>query len=255
MKKRYYLITAIAAYLLIMLATIPAKPITELINENTPVAIQGVSGTLWDGKAYLVTIDNNIQLEQTRWSFNLWKLLLGKLSANIDTNFLDETITAEAGTSFLGRVFVNQLKASVAASEVARLANIPLAKLDGAIILDIQNAQWKQGELPLASGTIKWNDASVTVAETASLGNVLIVLNESDQQLLNAEIKNEGGDISIRGNAELIEESDYAADITLVPNATASNNIKQSLGMFAKRQPNGEYNIQKSGPLSSLGLM
>ena len=255
MKKRYYFITAITAYLLILLATIPAKLVTELINDNTPVAIQGVSGTLWNGEAYLVRIDNNIQLDQTRWSFNFWKLLIGKLSANIDTSFLDEPITAEAGTSFLGRIFINDLKATVAASNVTRLANIPLAQLDGPIILDIQHAQWKQGELPLASGTIKWNDASVTVAETASLGNVLVLLSESEQQLLNAEIKNEGGDISISGNAELLAEADYAAEITLVPNASASNNIRQSLGMFAKRQPNGEYNIKKSGTLSSLGLM
>ena len=255
MKKRYYFITAIAAYLLILLATIPAKPITELINDNTPVSIQGVSGSLWDGKAYLIRIDNNIQLDQTHWSFNLWKLLIGKLSLNIDTSFLDETITAEAGSSFLGRIFVNDLKATVSASEVTRLANIPIAKLDGPIILNIQHAQWKQGELPLASGSIKWNDASVSIAETASLGNVLILLSESDQQLLNAEIKNQGGDIRISGNAELIPDADYVADITLVPNASASNNVKQSLGMFAKRQPNGEYNIQKSGPLSSLGLM
>jgi len=254
MKKRYYFITATAAYLLILLATIPAKPITELINDNTPVSIQGVSGTLWEGEAYLIRIDNNIQLEQTSWSFNLWKLLIGKLSANIDTSFLGETITAEAGSSFLGRVFVNDLKATVAASEVTRLANIPLARLDGPIILDIQNAQWKQGELPLASGSIKWNDASVTVAESASLGNVLVLLSESEQQLLKAEIKNEGGDISINGSAELIAEADYAAEITLVPSASASNNIKQSLGMFAKRQPNGEYNIKRSGSLSSLGL-
>ena len=255
MKKRYYFITAIASYLLILLATIPAKPITDLISENAPVSIQGVSGTLWDGSAYLITFDNNIQLDQTSWSFNLWKLLIGQLSVDIDTTFLDEAITAEAGRSLLGRVFVNDLKATVAASEVTHLANIPIARLDGAIILDIQHAHWKQGELPLASGSIKWNDANVTVAETASLGNVLILLSESEQQLLNAEIKNQGGDISISGNAELIADADYAADITLAPNASASNNVRQSLAMFAKRQPNGEYTIKKSGPLSSLGLM
>ena len=254
MKKRYYFITAIAAYLLILLATIPAKPITDLVSDSTPASIAGVSGTLWDGQARLIRI-NDIQLDQTHWSFNLWKLFIGQLSLNIDTSFLDESITAEAGSSFLGRVFINDLSATVSASEVTRLANIPIAKLDGPIILDIQHAQWKQGELPLASGSIKWNDASVSVAETASLGNVLILLSESDQQLLNAEIKNDGGDISISGNAELVAEADYAADITLAPNASASNNVKQSLGMFARRQPNGEYNIKKSGPLSSLGLM
>ena len=251
MKKRHYILTAVISYLALLIATIPAMPVIDLVNKNTPANVQGVSGTLWNGKALLIDI-NNIKIDNTEWSFNLWKLFLGKIAIDINAQFLDNDIIAETGSSFLGRFFINDLYAKVPAQQAAELANLPLVQLSGIISLDIESAQWKQGELPLANGEITWRDAAVTVADTASLGNVTILLSESDQQLLNAEIKNQGGDIKINGTAGLLPVADYTVDIKLLPTATANNNIKQTLGMFAQRQNKGEYTLKKTGSLNQI---
>lgn len=251
MKKRYYLLTAVISYFVFLIATIPAKPVTDLLSANSPVTIQGVSGTLWNGKAYIVSFED-IQLKKTEWSFNLWKLFIGSIAIDFSSRFSNNDISAELGTSFTGRYFVNDLTAKITAQEITQLAEIPLAQLDGMISLNIEHAHWKLGELPLATGEIKWTDATVTVAETASLGNISILLSESEQQLLNAEIKNQGGDIKINGTAELVAEADYSVEIKLHPTATASNNIKQSLGLFAQKQPNGEFLLKKSGSLNQI---
>jgi general secretion pathway protein N len=251
MKKRHYILTAVISYFVLLIATIPAKPVIDLVNKNTPANVQGVSGTLWNGKALLINI-NNMKIDKTEWSFKLWKLVLGKVAIDINAQFSDNDIIAEVGTSFLGRFFINDLYAEITAQQAAELANLPLVQLSGIISLDIESAQWKQGELPLANGEISWKDAAVTVTDTASLGNVTILLSESDQQLLNAEIKNQGGDIKINGTAGLLPAADYTVDIKLLPTATANNNIKQSLGMFAQRQSNGEYTFKKSGSLNQI---
>ncbi len=254
MKKRHYIITAIVSYFLFLIATVPAKPFVELINDDGLVLIQGISGTLWNGKARIIDIDNIAQLDNTKWSLSGWKIFTGKIAIDIDTQYSGRDLTAEVGSSFLGRIFVNDLTADITAENVARLANIPIAQLSGLISVDIEHAQWKQGELPLATGIINWKDASVTVAESASLGNVTIILNESDAQFLTADIKNQGGDIKINGNAKLVPEADYAVNITLSPMASASNNIKQSLKLFAKKQNNGTYLINNKGSLDQIGL-
>jgi hypothetical protein len=44
MKKRYYYLTAILSYFVLLIATIPAQAVIGLINDNSPVTIQGVSG-------------------------------------------------------------------------------------------------------------------------------------------------------------------------------------------------------------------
>lgn len=252
MKKRVYIVTAVASYLALLITTMPANTVSSIINDNSPVKIRGVSGTIWHGKAFSVAINNSIQLQSTEWSFTAWKLLLGQLAIDIETQYLDNNINSEIGTSFLGRYFINDLSATILAKDLAQLAEIPLVQLSGLISLDITHAQWKQGELPIATGEINWKDAAVTVADTASLGNVSILLNESEQQLLNADISNQGGDIKISGNAELVPETDYALNITLTPTATAKNNIKQSLGLFAQKQSNGDYVLKKSGSLNQI---
>ena len=255
MKKRVYIFTAVASYLILLIATIPASLITKTVNNSGIVAIQGISGSLWNGKAYIILIDNNFELKNTKWSFSLWRILTGKISIDINGQYLENDISAEIGTSFLGRYFVKNLQAEIPAQKVMQLVNIPLVQLSGLINFNIDHAQWKQGELPLATGVINWNNALVTVADTVPLGNVSITLRESEQQLLNAEIKNQGGDIKINGMAELVPEADYAINIKLLPTASASDNIKQSLGLIAKKQDNGEYLLNYSGPLNQMGLI
>lgn len=254
MKKKYYVITAVASYLVLLIATIPASAISNVINNTSTVSIQGASGTLWHGKAYVTTINKSVQLKNTEWSVSLWKLLTGKIAVNMDTHFADKNINAEFGRSFLGRYFINDLKAKITAGNIAKLANIPLAQLSGLVSINIAQAQWTKGELPTATGKILWSDAIVTVAESASLGNIIIVLKNSEQNLLNANISNQGGDIEINGIVELKPKANYAVDIKLTPTATANNNIKQNLGLFAKKQNNGDYHLQHSGALSQIGF-
>ena len=255
MKKKVYIFTAVASYLILLIATIPASLITKTVNNSGIVAIQGISGSLWNGKAYTILIDNNFELKNTKWSFSLWRILTGKIAIDINGQYLENDISAEIGTSFLGRYFVKNLQAKIPAQKVMQLVNIPLVQISGLINFNIDHAQWKQGELPLATGVINWNNAQVTVADTVPLGNVSITLRESEQQLLNAEIKNQGGDIKINGMAELVPEADYTINIKLLPTASASDNIKQSLGLIAKKQNNGEYLLNYSGPLNQMGLI
>lgn len=254
MKKRHYIITAIVAYLVFLVATIPAKPVGKIINDNSPLTLVGVNGTLWNGTVTTITI-NQILLEGTTWSFSAWKLLLGKAAIQLVTHFQKNEITTEIGTSFLGTYFINHLDAKLTAEDLSQLVNIPLVKLAGNLSIDIEHGEWSQSMLPRAAGNIIWSNASLTVAETASLGNISIVLGESAKELLVANIKNQGGDIKIEGIAELIAKTDYAVNIKLLPTATASNNIKQSLGLFAKKQSGGEYLFTNTGSLKNIGLI
>lgn len=252
MKKKYYYFTAIISYLVLLIITIPANTVMALFDDDSPVIIQGISGTLWRGKAYNILINNTIKLSNTEWSVTAWKILTGRIALQIDTQYNKNNISGEIGASFLGRIFINELTAKIGAADVAELAAIPLAQLDGLISLDIEHAEWKQGESPLASGRVIWENATVTVTDTASLGKITITLGESEQQQLSADIQNQGGDIKISGSAGLLAEANYTVDIKLLPTASANNNIKQSLGLFAQKQNNGEYLLKKTGSLNQI---
>ena len=255
MKTKNYIFTAIAAYFLFLITTAPARPVADLINDNTPVNILGVNGTLWSGTAYSIAIHNKLHLKDTSWNVNAWKLFIGQFAAEIDSHLLNNNIHTEIGISLTGNYFVNDLTTKMPVEQITQFAEIPLAQFAGAVSVNIEHAQWSQGELPNASGIINWDNASVTVAESVSLGNITINLGESEQQTLLADIKNQGGDIAITGTAKLVPEADYAIDIVLKPARSAGNNIQQSLGMFAKKQANGDFLFKNSGPLNQIGLM
>ena len=252
MKKKYYYLTAVIAYLVFLLTTIPATIINTVLGDDSPVIMQGLSGTLWNGEAYSISIDDSIELQHTQWSLSAWKLLSGRVAVQTTTHYQNNIISTEIGSSFLGRVFVNDLRAQLNASDMAQLAAIPLAQIDGLISLNIENAEWKQGELPLANGQISWKNAIITVAESASLGDVNITLSESESGQLKADIKNQGGDIKVSGSAELSADNNYTVDIQLQATASASDNIKKSLGFFAQKQKNGQYTLKKTGSLDEI---
>ena len=215
----------------------------------------GVSGTIWNGQSNKITINNDLSLDDTEWTFSVWKLFIGQVALQIQTHFDGYEIKTEAGVSFLSTYFVNNLSAIITAEKITKLADIPIVQLSGKIALDIDHAHWKAETLPVASGQIIWHDARITVAEATSLGKVTIDLSENDQDLLNANIQNKGGDIFVSGTAELVPEADYAVDIKLSPASTASDNIKSSLSLFAKKQKNGDFLIKNTGQLNQLGLL
>jgi hypothetical protein len=254
MKKKHYLLIVVFSYLFFLLSAIPASMVTKLINNDATVDMRGISGTIWKGEAVHISINNSIELNNTTWSFTIWKLLLGQFAFQASSYFDDKNIESEIGVSFLNKYFVNDLTATVSAEKVTELANIPLVQLSGNFKLLLDHAHWKRDELPLATGVITWNQATVTVSDTVSLGKITVTLSENDQQLLLANITNNDGDISVNGKAELIPEADYSVDIKLTPTASTSDNIKSGLGLFAKKQKNGDFLFKNTGQLSQLEL-
>ena len=254
MKKKHYLSIAVFSYILFFIVTIPIGTVLSTINDSKIIKIRGASGTIWNGQAVQISINKNIILSDTEWSFNAWKTFIGQIAFQINTHHDQQDITGEVAISFLQQYSVNDLTAKISAEKVATLANIPLVQLSGMINLDIDHAHWKQGNLPLAYGKIIWQNANVTVAETASLGNVTITLSETEQDLLNADISSKGGDILIDGIAGLIPEADYTVDLKLTPTAQANDNIRNSLSLFAKKQSNGSFLLKKTGRLNQFGL-
>ena len=252
MKKKHYLLIAAFSYLFFLITAIPASTVVNLVNNSTLVNIRGINGTIWEGDATLISINKTVELNNTKWTFTTWKLLLGQIAFQVTSEFDDRNVESELGVSFLSKYFVNDLTATLSAEKIASLANIPLVQLSGDINLSLEHAHWKKDELPLATGVITWTQAAITVADTVSLGKLTIALSENDQQFLLANIKNIDGDLSVNGLAELIPEASYSVDIKLTPTASTSDNIKSSLSLFAKKQKNGDFLFKNTGQLNQL---
>lgn len=255
MKARHYIATGVLAYILFLVASTPATT-AYLFNEQLPhVKLQGLKGTLWNGSAQRVIISSKHILDDVSWSFCAWRLLTGELCLELDAYYQDNPFYGQVGKGLGGSVRVRDLVADIDAKTLGKLLEIPLGELSGNLSIEVASASWNQGSAPTADGLITWNDAAITVAETAKLGTMSIVLSESDNFPLNATITNKGGDIAIDGNANAVDDGTYNVELNLTPNSQATKNVRKSLEMFAQKQPNGSFIIKNSGNLDQLGLM
>jgi|GEM_PF-1341455 len=255
MRIRTYVLAGIAAYLLFLLTTIPAAPVVSVLADRLPITINNPSGTVWSGSAGSVDTRRNLVLTNVQWSFLPWHLLLASAALDIDAELNNNPVNARLTAGISGRIALSDLALDLDAADVQPLIALPIGNLSGEFQLRINSAAFKQGEVPRIDGTVDWKRASVTIAETADLGNIAIIVNENDEAPLAARISNKGGDIALNGNFSATETGDYSLQLNMKPTATASNNLVSSLAMFSKKQRNGDFVLNNKGSLTQLGLM
>ena len=256
MKPSRMIMLGIFSFLLFLIINTPAAVIRHVIPQSgTPVIKLGtLDGSLWNGSAGFVRI-NQHEFTDLNWSLKTWKLLLGTLSLSVDGNYQQGPVNGDVSISANRTLSLNNVNAQLDAKLLGNIVQIPIGELDGVIRIQLRDAVLSESTVPSANGIINWSQASITVAETASLGNVALTLAESADAPLTVRISNQGGDIKLDGNARLTQAGDYKLELNMLPSENASNNIANSLKLFAKSQADGNYLFTNSGNLSQLGLM
>lgn len=218
-----------------------------------PFTLQGIDGSIWNGSAERLNIPASPTVNNINWSINPFSLLLARISSSIEASILDNRLTGNVSVNSSGELSASNIKTRLNAEAVQKLINLPMGEIAGDFIIDIESFEAHK-TLPRAHGTIQWNKARFTLADTVSFGNVNILIKPADNNSLNISLNNNGGDLDIEGQINIDENKNYKLNLTFKPQANTRNNIKQSLAMFAKRQTNGTYLLKQNGNLRSLGL-
>ena len=256
MKIKYYLITGILALTLFLIINIPAALVINALKDKIPqIKIQNVSGTLWQGSAQQVTVQSKHVFKNVDWSVCLSHLLIAEACVEFDAIYNKNPLSGQLNIDLNKNIQAKNIKTTMSAQALGQMITIPMGEIAGDISVDLDTLNWKQGGIPSANGVIKWNRASITIAETAQLGDVTISLTESEENPINAKISNQGGQLSIGGLASMNLKTDYSLDLSFIPNKKASKNLKDSLSLFARPQANGSFVLKNSGNLKQLGLM
>ena len=256
MKIKYYLITGILALTLFLIINIPAALVINALKDKIPeIKIQNVSGTLWQGSAQQVTVQSKHVFKNVDWSICLSYLLIAEACVEFDAIYNKNPLSGQLNVDLNKNIQAKNIKTTMSAQALGQMITLPMGEIAGDISVDLSELNWRQGDIPSANGVIKWNRASITIAETAQLGDVTISLTESEENPINAQISNQGGQLSIGGLASVSTETDYSLDLNFTPNKKASKNLKDSLSLFARPQANGSFVLKNSGNLKQLGLM
>lgn len=256
MKIRYYILTGILAYLFFTLGNVPAAKVISLIERNSPMPakLYGVYGSLWNGGADQATIKGQPPIDNLKWSINPASLLLAQLSGELKASIKQQNIIGNFSIGPTGNISASDVRARVDAELVQELIQLPLGELDGIFNLDIESLDLNPDGLPSINGKLSWKNAKLTLLETVDLGNINLTVTPGDNNQLLATIKNKGGQLKLSGTADLNEKKMYSVDLTITPEESATDNVRQSLKMFARRQSNGSYQVKRKGNLQEFGF-
>ena len=256
MKQRYYIIIAVASYLFFTLMNTPAATVISLVDSNItlPVKFYGVQGSIWNGQADRVVLPNQPPVNNVQWSLSPLSLLVASLSADIEAEISQQRVIGNVSVGVGGTIEASDVRARLDASDVQRMLSMPFGELGGDFNIDMQSLQWSGKGLPRAEGQIKWKNAKLTMVETVDLGHVELNIKPGKEGELEVDVSNKNGQLSIEGKASVTADRRYMVDVNFNPQNNASNNVKQSLAMFARRQSNGSYELKKAGNLQQLGF-
>lgn len=256
MKKRYYILTAIISYLFFTLGNVPAAKVISLVEKNTriPAKIYGVQGSLWNGTADKVIMQGQPSIDNLQWSINPASLLLARLNGEIKAQVKEQNIIGNISVSAAGTLSASDVRARINADVMQELIQLPLGELDGIFTVNIESLELKPEGLPDITAQVNWKNAKLTLAETVDLGNIVLTVKPGDDNQLKAKISNKSGQLLIDGKANVDGKKLYTVDLRMTPEKNATNNIRQSLAMFARRQTDGSYLLKRKGRLQELGL-
>lgn len=256
MKVKHYLLIGITAFVLFLIIGIPASPIYHAIKDKYPqLHIQNINGTIWQGSVQQVSIESKYVLENVNWSICVTRLLIGEACVEFFADYNDSPFSGQISVNLNKNIHGKNIKTSISANTLSQMITMPMGEIGGDINVNLTTLRWEQGGVPALSGIVLWNNASITFTETADLGDITITLDEPSENPINAEISNQSGQLAINGYASLSNNTDYTVNLKVMPRDNTSENIKNSLRLFAQPNSDGSFNLKNSGNLKQLGLM
>jgi len=164
MKKWFVGIVAfIAVYLFFVVVQMPAQWLVSQVSLPKNVILQGVKGSVWNGRIERVVVDG-YTINQINTRVNVLALFM--LNPSVDVTFGGALVSGPEGKAtlnhLLGNIELSQADVSISANDIAQQLPLPVP-LTAQKFVDIHIDQFVMGQ-PLCeqlTGNVQWNKASV----------------------------------------------------------------------------------------------
>lgn len=189
LSKKFWISLGIILWLYFVVSSLPATWGAYLLTRSGAVAMSGVSGTLWNGRASLASIkvrgvDHSIG--QFTWKLHVLSLLTLKPCAQIGTHMDGQEFEGLVCMRGKSAISVKDATASFPAALVQPL--LPLA-INGQFALNIERLDIGDMQLLGLRGKATWSDGKIyNGSNWMSLGGIGAELSDDGKKGLNARI-------------------------------------------------------------------
>ncbi|WP_428775590.1 type II secretion system protein N [Vibrio sp.] len=253
--KKYILLSLLflSVFVVSLLAHLPAALVVKHAPLPAQLAIEGVSGTLWQGQASQVNWQRR-SLGPLSWQWQPSRLIEGKLAAQLRLSGKESDYAlagrGEVGLSLSGAYAQNLLASLPASAVIKQLPLPPLpVELGGQVEINIRHWQYQPPYCEAGEATLVWNsDRIASPLGDLELGPVIADVRCQQQQInLQGE---QSSDQVVGGFAvEVDPNGRYNASGWFKPQAAFPPAMNAQLPWLGNPDGKGRYQFQQQGAL------
>ncbi len=241
MSKKFWITLGVVFWLYFVISNLPAVWGAYLLTRSGDIAMNGVSGTLWSGRASLASVKikgADHSLGQLNWKLNILSLFTLKPCALIGTHMDNQEFDGEVCVKGKKAIAINKATVSFPAALVQPL--LPLA-IDGQFALTIDRLDINDMQLIGLHGKATWMGSKIyNGSNWMSLGGIGADLVDDGKKGLSAHIFDVGSPLHLDlvGNLPYPTGAIIKGGFSLPEPYFREINAGAWLSMFATQQAN-----------------
>lgn len=190
----------VVVIIIFLISQLPARFVYQHIAKYIPVHVQGVSGSVWAGKARTLEF-GTLSLHALSWELSPLALLKGELQ--IDWTLGDPVMRFDGSLSLaLNQVHITHTRGRIDALALTQQLPDQAMVAGGFLEVDIEEITVGRKKFLSAKGVVTWTMASLYSPQTVTLGGFKGELG-IDGDRLAMQLRNTGEIIYLDGNASL----------------------------------------------------
>lgn len=235
-RKKLWIGLGTVLFLVFVLGNIPAMWGAWVLTRGTGLAMSGVTGSVWNGKASLASLQlegQEYSLGQLSWKLNPVSLMsrCAQVSTKLPMQHFDGEICAGANNE----IAIQGADISVPVTMLQGKIPVPI---QGQLSSHIDTLQVRGNVLQKLKGNITWNGAQVnTGASWLDIGSYAVELSDNGNNGISARLFNLSAPIDVNLQIELMAPSGgrISGELAAPQTFFDSANARDVLSMFAQQ--------------------
>jgi general secretion pathway protein N len=249
MKRRTLVVLGVLAFVIFALATLPARVVLGRL-ASSGVQASGVSGTVWNGQAQVLTVAG-ARIGSVAWRLRVLPLFTGRASAQVDVKRVDGFLESGVSASPSGRLSFDALTGSLPLSALP--PNVLRGGWAGTVNLKLTELVLEDGWPTAVQGVVEVIDVTGPANKPVNMGSYKATFAEADapeQGVLRGAVVDLGGPIEINGSVELrAADRSYRVQGLIATRPDAPSDVAKALQFLGPPDERGRREFGTEGTL------
>lgn len=211
------LAVGVFTYFIFLISHFPASVLYSWFWKNSnPVQLVNLQGSIWSGTAAQMRTSGGMDLQQIEWHLSPWKLLLGRISVNVQIKDSRYPGHGELNVGLNQSIRLHNAVGKIPASLLNNIRGLEFLKLEGTLEYDLRDVQIDAGEIRSATGEVQLQQAKLKTPVATEIGDVQfdIQTKKSNVEIVFRDLKSS---FRINGKVVLLPERRFDYSATLIP--------------------------------------